>query len=206
MSIETILSATTQLAQAAEDFRRQSQSVAADPGLSRQGRMDARDRLRRELTEVVERVTGEATPLLRAMETQNEDRLRELSRGPDANDAVARIGMALEQSHPGDLIDILVEDDDTAGLLALRQIAPSIAGRFTKVPEDRAKLSETIRHGVDKALASPSPRTPAETAAAERFAIDDAREHYLSAVNYAAVQPNAHGQLGYAFGEAMASA
>lgn len=206
MSRQTVETATTELAQAAADYRAGVQAIAANPGLSRQGREDARADLRLALSKVVERMTNDVTPLLRVIETQNEDRLRELSRTFEANEAVARIAMALEQSHPGDLINILTEDGDVAGLLALRQVAPSIAGRFTNVPDDRTKFAETIRHGVDTALASTTTDdSPTGAAVAERFAIDGTRERYLSAINYA-VTPDIHGQFGLALSDAMVGA
>jgi hypothetical protein len=204
--LKSIEASTIELAQAASEYRAGIQTIAANPGLSRQGREEARADLRSTLAEVVERLTGVTSPMLLLVETQSEDQLRDLSRSTKVNEAVSRISLALEQSHPGDLINILSEDGDVAGLLALRQVAPSIAGRFTKIPDERATFTETIRLGVDKALTTTSSTDP-DTAAAvtQRFAIDNAREKYLAAVNFA-VNPDVHGQLGVALSDAMVSA
>lgn len=206
MSVQMVNEGADELAQAAARYQAEAKRITADAGLSPQGVQDARKELRSALTEVVERVTTRTSPLLQELRADSENRLRELSRSADANEAVSRVAMALEQSHPGDLIGILTEDGDVAGLLALRQVAPSIAGRFTKVAGDRAAFAETLRHNVDQALLSTSSSDSApRTVVAERIALDDAQERYQGAVNYA-VTPDATGQLGFALSEALVNA
>ncbi|MDP9822779.1 hypothetical protein [Nocardioides massiliensis] len=195
--------ATELLSQAADEYRQGVSKLRRDPHVSAQGRTAHRQELRQTIRGKVEELAPTASQALVDAATAVEEEMRRLSRAREVSDAVLRVSLALEASHPGDIIGALAEDRDIDGLLAVRQVLPSVADRFASRPGDRLPFIEQHREAVDHALAGVAREgSPAATALGLKAAVRDASERYVSAVRYA-TQPDESGALSVALSDAM---
>lgn len=202
MTLQRIEVLTTSLIETVDEHDRRRTAILRDRELNDSARTERLAEVQTSLLRRLDQTRDEADPTLALLVTEAEQSLRTLSVKAMPN-ASHRVSLALESSHPADVIELYRDDRDTDALMALRSLCPSIVGQYAETESDAQKMVVDLRARIDDTIAEVShPNSEERKAAQRKRTIEQAGERYRTA-SYYATSPDAHGQLASAFADAI---